>query len=119
MMPLMFPDCINPFCINPFWAQFRICGVWHSGKPGEETAGNEMTVAEKGIVGRRLAIGAVLAAATAAFALVPTERLDGTASKPTYFYLVPIIRSIVRSLCRQPTPRYHFFTWTCGASDRK
>jgi hypothetical protein len=73
--------------------------VWSArlGKSGEQAAGTEARETEKAIVGKRLAIAAVLTVATVAFALVPTERLDGSASKPTYFYLVPVLRSIVCS----------------------
>jgi hypothetical protein len=67
------------------------------GKSGEQSAGMEASETEEAIVGRRLAIGAVLTVVTIAFALVPTEQLDGSASKPSYFYLVPVLRSIVRS----------------------
>jgi hypothetical protein len=69
----------------------------HEGKSGEQTGGTEASNTEKSIVGRRLTIAAVLTVVTVAFALVPTERLDGSASKPTYLYLVPVLQSIVRS----------------------
>ena len=55
-----------------------------------------MSADERGVVGRRLAIGVALSAAVAALALVPVESLDGAASRPLYVYLVPVLRSVER-----------------------
>lgn len=55
-----------------------------------------MSEGERGVVGRRLAIGLALTVVTAAFAIIPTESLDGAASRPLYVYLVPVLRSVVR-----------------------
>lgn len=57
---------------------------------------------DDGIVTRRLLVGAVVAGATVAFALVPTESLDGSAQKPLFFYLVPVLRSLVRCSASPP-----------------
>jgi len=46
----------------------------------------------EGIVRRRLLIGIGLTAAAGAFALVPTEKLQAPASKPLFFYLIPLLR---------------------------
>ena len=52
--------------------------------------------AEEAVVKRRLLIGGVLTVGTIALSLIPTEDLDGSANKPLYVYLVPLLRSIVR-----------------------
>lgn len=55
-----------------------------------------MSDAEKGEVARRVILGVVASAVIGGLALVPTESLDGNATKPLFFYLVPVLRSIVR-----------------------
>lgn len=50
--------------------------------------------AEDAVVKRRLLIGGVLTVGTIALSLIPTEDLDGSANKPLYVYLVPLLRSI-------------------------
>ena len=49
-------------------------------------------------VNKRVLIGAAATVLLGAFALVPSESLDGGASKPVSFYLVPVLRSVVRLL---------------------
>ena len=62
--------------------------------------GLQMTSAEQATVRKRLLIGLGIAAVMAAFAIVPTESLNGKASKPVFYYLVPVLRSVVRFLQR-------------------
>ena len=81
----------------------EMSAVARAGQPGEEAqSGLEMTAAEQATVRRRILIGAGLAAATAAFAGVPTESLRLGSRQPCYAYLVPVLRSIVRCLAAAP-----------------
>ena len=48
---------------------------------------------ESSVVRRRLVIGLGLSAVVAAFAMVPTEKLQPPPPKPLFFYLIPLIRT--------------------------
>jgi hypothetical protein len=74
----------------------------HAGKRSQPLSeGFEMNETEQAIVRKRIFIALGASAAVAAFAFVPTELLNGKASKPASFYLVSVLRSVVRI---PPTP---------------
>jgi hypothetical protein len=84
------------------WVNFRdgaeMSMPLHSAGRMGETSGQLESTANGDIVTRRLLVGALVTGVTVAFALVPTESLDGHTKKPLSFYLVPVLRSLVRTL---------------------
>ena len=77
--------------------------VFSAGGPAEGSQGSASNAEADAIVRRRLLISAGAGAGLLALSLIPSELLDGSASKPLYEYLVPLLRSIVRD------PRFLIF----------
>jgi hypothetical protein len=86
-------------CSNSHCSDLR-SGKSVVGRPSESqgTSGEED---ENAIVRRRLLYSAGITVGVVLLTLIPTELLDGSASKPLYQYLVPLLRSIV-SFLRPP-----------------
>ena len=81
---------------SPSWRHDM--GFALAGKPGEVVTDKlKMTTDEQSVVTKRLLLAGVGVAAISAFALIPTTTFNGTASKPVFYYLVPVIRSVVCS----------------------
>jgi hypothetical protein len=75
------------------WLQETDTDFFTGGGPSEaEGAGGGASAAEAAEVRRRLLLGAGLALAAGAFALVPTDRLAPPPSKPLFLYLLPLLR---------------------------